>query len=412
MSRLLKLTVVGLNFHPEQVGIGVYTTDMCRFFVERGHEVTVVTGFPFYPELRPHPAYAGQRFRTESVEGMTVHRCWTVVPRKWTSAARIRQELAFSLAAGAKLSLLPRPDLIVAVAPPLGAAVVAGGVGGLRGVPVAVHVQDLQVDAAAGLGMVRNRLVLRSLGRAERWLYRRAARVTALDESMRAGIVAKGVAPERVGVFPNWVDRWPTPDPAGAAAFRAEHGLTDRFLVVYSGSMGVKHGLQLLLDVAALADPDVEVVLIGDGAERRRLEGDARGRGLRNVTFLPLQPVERLAAVLTATDVALIPQRPEVRDRVVPSKLLRLLAGGVPIVAAAHQDSGFAEVLRASGGGEVVPCGEAAAAWQAVRVLRESPDRRANMGRRGRDYVATLFGRDAVLSTYVDTLQGIVAGRF
>jgi colanic acid biosynthesis glycosyl transferase WcaI len=408
VKQSLRLTVVGLNFHPEQVGIGVYTTDMCRFIAKRGHDVTVVTGFPFYPEMRAHERYRGRRAFTEVIDGMTVHRCWTVVPRTWTGAARIRQELVFSAAAAARLATLRRPDVLVAVAPLLGAAVAAGVISRVRGVPLAVHVQDLQVDAAAGLGIVRNRLLLRALERAERWLYGTADAVTALDEPMRARILAKGVPADRVGVFPNWVDHAPAPDPAGAAAFRAEHGLEDRFLVVYSGSMGVKHGLRLVLDVAAGADdPGVRFLLIGDGVERPHLEREARVRGLNNVTFLPLQPLARMPAVLSATDLSLIPQRPEVRDRVVPSKLLRVLAGGVPILAATHADSGLAEVVRASGAGEVVAPGDAAGVWQAVRELKRCPERRREMARLGQAYAARTFGREAVLSAYVDRLEAL-----
>jgi colanic acid biosynthesis glycosyl transferase WcaI len=410
MSGVLKVLVVGLNFYPEQVGIGVYTTDMCRFFADQGLDVTVVTGFPFYPERQPRPEYAGRRFCTEVVEGMTVHRCWTPIPRTWTAGARMMQELAFAAAAGARLASLARPDLMVTVTPPLGAAVVALGLCRLRRVPLAVHVQDLQVDAAAGLRMVRSRWLLRALGRAERWVYKGAALVTALDGAMRTAIVDKGIPPERVHVFPNWVDRWPEPDAPGAAAFRTEHGLENLFLVVYSGSMGVKHGLRLVLDIAALADdPTVRFVLIGDGAERKELEREARSRGLQNVTFLPLQPVERMPAVLTATDVAVIPQRPEVRDQVVPSKLLRLLAGGVPILAPSHPDSGLAKVLLASGGGEVGGAGDAPGAWRALVGLKRSAERRREMGQRGRAYAARVFGRDAVLSAYLRGLKALAS---
>ncbi len=403
--------MVGVNFYPERVGIGVYTHDMCRFFVQAGHLVSVVTGFPFYPELRLAPGYARRWFVSEHIDGITVHRCFVRVPRRWSVSGRISHELSFALSALPRL-LTQRPDVLVVVSPPFAPAVVAALVARARNTPLAVHVQDLQPDAAARLGMLRNAVALRALYGAERYLYRSAALVSALDQSMRARIVEKGVPEEKVAVFPNWVDV-----PLAASAdrgdeFRAEHGLRNRFLVIYSGSMGVKQGLELILDVAAIAteEPNVMFVLIGDGAARWQLEADTRARRLANVMFLPLQPLERFRAVLAASDISLIPQRSAVRDLVVPSKVLRILAAGSPIVAAAHADSGLAQLLRQSRAGVLVPHDDAAALWRAIRGLKADPEQRLAMGERGRAYAAQHFDRQVILKDYLQRLGWIARG--
>lgn len=409
----MRIGVVGLNFYPERVGIGVYTHDMCRFFVEAGHTVWAVTGFPFYPELRPQAAsYTGRWFLTERLHGITVHRCYARVPRRWNVRGRIALELSFAVSALARLATLRRPDVLVVVSPPFAPAVLACVTARARRVPVATHIQDLQPDAAAELGMLRNHPLLRALYAAERLLYSSSTVVTALDETMQARIVEKGVPAEMVEVFPNWVDVELGERRNSANAFRAQHHFGDLFLVVYSGSMGVKQGLDLIVKVAALAveDPSVRFVLIGDGPARMDLEREAREHSLLNITFLPLQPLERFHEVIAASDISLIPQRPEVRDLVMPSKVLRLMAGGCPVVAAAHADSSLARVLRQSGAGQVVTRHDPAAVWSAIRLLKASPEERSAMGTQGRRYVEEHFGRSAVLGRYLGLLEETARG--
>jgi colanic acid biosynthesis glycosyl transferase WcaI len=407
----MRVGVVGLNFYPERVGIGVYTHDMCRFFVEAGHDVSVITGFPFYPELRPHLRYAGRLFVTERVDGMTVHRCFVHVPSRWSVSGRIAHEISFALSTFPRLLRL-RADVLVAVSPAFVPAVGAAVVAHARRIPLAVHIQDLQPDAAAKLGMVRNRLILNALYRAEDRLYRSATLISALDETMCTTIERKGVPQTKVVVFPNWVDLDLGAPLDRGHAFRKDHGFEDRFLVVYSGSMGVKQGLDLILDVAVLAlgEAAIHFVLIGDGAAREGLERVAGDRGLTNVVFLPSQPLERFRAVIAASDLSLIPQRPEVRDLVVPSKVLRLLAGGSPIIAATHPESGLAQLLRQSGAGVVVPGHDPAAVWELIRELKANPERRRVMADRGRAFAAERFGRHAVLGRYLERLE-VIAGR-
>lgn len=406
----MRILVLGLNFYPESVGIGVYTHDMCRYFHEAGNEVEVITGFPFYPELKKHPRYVGRHFMTEMVDGIEVRRCLTHVPREWSTAGRIRHEMSFAISATIRLLTVRRPDILVVVSPAFAPAVMGGFTARMRGVPFAVHVQDLQPDAAIELGLIKNERLAKTLWRAERWLYRNATAVSVLDDTMRRRLLAKGVPADKVAVFPNWVDLTADVPRGDAMRFRARYQLGHRFLVVYSGSMGVKHGLEQILSVARLAesDPNVLFILIGDGAVRGALERQASRLALRNVKFLPLQPVDRFPDVLAATDVAFIPQRPEVSNLVVPSKLLRLLACGSPVVAAADEASGLARLVRDSGGGVVVPPASAHAAWSAIHQIKEDEARRLQMAQRGQRYVGQRFSRERVLGNYLTLLWQVV----
>jgi colanic acid biosynthesis glycosyl transferase WcaI len=400
----MRICVYGMNFHPEEVGIGVYTYDMCRFFREAGHEVEVVTSQPFYPT---RPADGGTA-RREVFEGMTIRRYRGLQLGHWRAWSRILHEVTFAMVSAPGLLRMRRPDVVVAVSPGFVPAVTGVWLATLRGIPTVVHVQDLQLDAAGALRMINSRFVLRVLSLAERSMYRRATVVSTLDTHMRDRLLERGATQTQAVVFPNWVDEVEEGE-HGGPRFRAQHGLGTDFAVVYSGSMGAKHGLEFILEVAREGrhDRSTRFVLIGEGGQRDRLEKLAVEMQLTNVMFLPLQPRSEFSAVTAAGDLFLIPQRPVVGNLVVPSKLLRILAAGRPIVAAAQDGGGLATAVRESGAGVVVPFSDPAAAWRAIERLKADAEERRRMGRAGRAYVFERFGRQRVLTEYLEVLRRI-----
>jgi colanic acid biosynthesis glycosyl transferase WcaI len=406
----MRIGVIGLNFHPEQVGIGVYTHDMCRYFVQCGHDVTAIVGFPAYPSSTIRPEYRHRYFMTEQIDGITVKRCHSTVPRDGRSTGRIVQEVSFGVSSALRLAGLTRPSVVIAVLPPFAAACVAAAVCRFRSIPFVIHVQDLQADVAVELGLLSRGPLPAMVSALQKWLFRQAESISTLDERMRDRIRRQGVSGPRITVFPNWVDVDMRPNPRGVDAIRREHGLEGKLVVLYAGSMGVKHGLDLILDLAGVARADrrVQFVLTGDGILRERLAKRVASEGLVNVTLLPIQPIERFRDLVAASDLALIPQRSEVRDLVVPSKPLRLLAAGRAIVAVADSTSGLARLVRESGAGLVLDCADLQAIWNALCLLLEDEGARVQMGDRGRRYAADRFSRDRVLGGYLGELEALV----
>jgi colanic acid biosynthesis glycosyl transferase WcaI len=394
-----KLLLVVLNYAPELTGIGKYAGEMGAWFAARGVEVRVVTAPPYYPSWRVHSGYASWRYGTEVRAGVRVYRCPLWVPRAPRGASRILHLLSFAVSSLPVIlwqALCWRPRVVLVVEPPLVAAPAAWIGARLAGARAWLHVQDLEVDAAVALGLLRARPLQRLAVALERFWMRRFDRVSAISRSMVERIVAKGVGADRVLLFPNWVDVTRICPTEGHTALRGELGIPDGVRVVlYSGNMGEKQGLDTLLATARelATDPTVLFLLCGDGAARARLQREAVD--LDNVRFAPLQPLERLNALLNLADVHVLPQRVAAEDLVMPSKLTAMMASGRPVAATARRDSEVGRIVAECG--LVSEPGDAGALAASIRRLLGDEALRRRLGAAGRAYALAHWDRDAVL---------------
>jgi colanic acid biosynthesis glycosyl transferase WcaI len=235
----------------------------------------------------------------------------------------------------------------------------------------------------------------------ERLAYRYAALISTLNEAMRRRIVSKGIPPEKVTLFSAWADPslFAVPLTRGGEAFRRAFGLGDRFLVVHSGNMGVKQGLEVVLGAAERSRdcPEITYLLVGDGAMRPTLEAQAKALGLSNIRFLPLQPREVFLDMLATADVCLVTQQRTVADIVFPSKVVTLLAAGRPVVASLSPSSQVATVVTEAGAGVVVKPENPQALLDAILALQRDSKDFIAMGERGRAYAREHWDCERVL---------------
>jgi colanic acid biosynthesis glycosyl transferase WcaI len=265
-----------------------------------------------------------------------------------------------------------------------------------------LHLQDLVPDAALSVGMMREGTTAR-LGRMlERFVYMRSDQITVISQGFVDNLLDKGVPKSKLRLLPNWVDvgRFVVlPDDRVRAAFGATNGQT---LVVHAGNMGAKQGLETLVEAAAL-DESVAIALIGDGSQRRDLEGRATRLGLKNLKFLPLQ--SDLPAALAAADVLVLSQQRRVIDSVAPSKLLSYMAAGKPIVAAVNELSEAARIIYSARCGVVVAPEQPSALVSAIHELRSRPEHGRRFGEAGRAYASAQFDRTRILDMWSAALD-------
>jgi colanic acid biosynthesis glycosyl transferase WcaI len=300
--------------------------------------------------------------------------------------------------------LVWRPDVVWVVEPSLMCAPIALVAARLIGAKCWLHVQDYEIDAAFGLGFVRSAWLKKLAFGVERWLMRRFDVVSSISTKMLERARSKGVDPSRLVSLPNWVsvsdvasDR--TKNPYRAKLCPDE----DTKVCLYSGNMGQKQGLEMLAEVAEILErrPDIRFVFCGDGSGRQALV--RRCEGMRNVVFLPLQPVQCLAELLEFADVHLLPQRADITDLVMPSKLAGMLASGRPIVATALEGSELHTVVSQCGF-SVAP-GDVAAFAAAIEMMVDEPDFASRCGMKGRQYALANLDRRRVIEMFMDSLS-------
>jgi len=397
----MRILLLGLNYAPEVVGIGPYTTELAEHLVESGNEVSVLTSFPYYPHWMIDPAYRRTRpFRVERIKGVRVVRSPILLPGTGHKPFRrilFDSSLAVtSLMASAGIGAV---DVVICVSPPLQLGVTAWLIARTRGASLVLHLQDLVPDAALSIGMMREGRAVRLARRLERFVYSRADRITAISQGFLDNLLGKGVPAEKLRLLPNWVEMTKfngASDPAMRATLGAQNGET---LVLHAGNMGAKQGLETVVDAAAaLANENIVVVLVGDGSYRRELEARATQLGLTNLKFVPLQ--DDFPATLAAADLLVLAQRSRLVDSVAPSKLLGYMAAGKPVVAAVNEVSEAGRIIREAQCGVVVPAEDPQALAAAVISLRRQPALLARLGEAGRAYASAHYDKAVILSAW------------
>ena len=408
----MRILIWGINYAPEVTGIAPYNVALAEFLRRAGHDARMLTTFRYYPEWQKAAPDAGRLYRTDIVNDVPVHRCWHYVPSRASVLKRIVHEGTFVLTSFLRALTLPKPDVAIIVSPPLLLGAAGWLLGKCRGVPFIFHVQDLQPDAAVGLGMLKRNTFTRLLYGLEAFAYAKAARVSGISQGMLRAFAAKGVPEEKRVYFPNGVHAPAESKAQASGRWREQHGFaaTD-FLAVYSGNLGMKQGLEILLDAAPLvAAAGIRIVICGQGAARARLLAGLERQHQPNLHLLPLQDDEAYHEMMTETDVCLVTQQAGTGQYFFPSKLLTALAFGKPVLAVADADSELASAVDEGGFGFHIPTRQPQALAEALlHAARLTPTELAALGEAGRRF-GERFASGKVLGEFARVIEQTAAG--
>ena len=401
-----RILFIGLNYSPEEIGIGPYSTGLVEALAARGHEVRAVVGQPYYPEWERQERYKGG-WKTSVENGVEITRCPHYVPANPTGKRRMAHHLSFASSAypSARLARSQhRPDLVLTVAPSMIAVPVAIRMARRAGVPLWLHVQDFEVGAALATGLIeRDSKTALAAARFEQRMLSAADMVSTISARMCELAEAKGVPAERIVELRNWANHAHRMADADGDRLRREWSLEGKTIALYAGNIGNKQGLEIILDAArVLADrPDIAFVIAGTGPGRARLAKAAAG--LPNVQLRGKQPDAVMGDMLTMADIHLLPQLPDAADLVLPSKIGNMLASGRPIVATAAKGTGIDHEL--DGCGVVVPPLDVDALAWSIRQLTDDPDLRRRLGHAGQRRAALKWSRDGIIDTFEAQMQ-------
>lgn len=404
----MRVLILTIYHDPEPIP---KTGELARALQERGHEVTVVTAFPHYPDGNLYPGYRLRPWAWETRDGVRVLRTY-IYPYHGTRALlRIVNYLSWMISGVAAAWLTPPCDVIYVWHPPLTVGVTARILSVLKRAPFVYDMQDLWPESALASGLLKPGPLVSMLHALARWVYRRADRILVVSDTTARYLAGRGVEPAKIRIAKHWVDESIFDTARSTRDVRAELGLGDRFVAMFAGNLGLVQGLDTLLDAAALLrEEPMAVVFVGDGADRARLEARAREMGLSNVRFAGRHPATAMPDFFRAADALLVHLRPSaIAGHAVPTKMLAYLAAGRPIVCAVP--GAAAELAHQSGAGPVIPPGDPHALANALRHLAAMPaSAREALGARGRAYLHEHFNRFRVIGEYEAILREAAAG--
>lgn len=400
------------NFPPEVNALATRTWEHTRAWASAGGDVEVISGPPHFPEGEVHAGYRNA-FHQENVEGVRVTRIPMYVTPNRGLVRRSISYLSYLLSAAwfaTRAIHEPPPGVVVASSPHLLAGLAGWVVSSRIRRPFVLEVRDLWPKSIVEVGAMERNLLIRALESLERFLYRRADHVVIVSPAFREHVEARGVAPSDISVLPNgvdyeWLARSPSAD--GVEALKRALGLSGRFVVSYIGTVGLAHGLDVLVEAARLCDdPEIVFLVVGAGADWDRLSEQSRKNELQNLVVLERQPRERVRDFYALTDVSVVHllDRPAFRE-VIPSKMFESMAMERPIVLGVR---GIARrILEQAGAGVAVPPGDARALLAAVSRLKADPALRSAQGAAGAACVAESYDRGEIARRYWDVLQAV-----
>tara|TARA_B110000503_G_C7168775_1_gene423250 strand:+ start:4535 stop:5803 length:1269 start_codon:yes stop_codon:yes gene_type:complete len=415
----MKIVIQSINFYPDLTGVGKYTGEMASWLASKGHDVRVITAPPYYPQWKISKPYKKYSWSSELYKGVKVWRCPIWVPTRPCGFTRLLHLMSFALSSFPVIlgHILWRPNIIMSIEPPLFTAPAAIILAKVCRAKSILHIQDYEIDAAFNLGLLRGKVLKKTILGIERFLLRRFNLVSTISSKMIDKALSKGLNPQNIFLLPNWVNinseaQYAKPQNKllnkSNLQYRARLKIPSNGLIaLYSGSMGEKQGLEILGQVARLYQIDkinslplIHFIFCGSGVGREKLQNECRD--LRYVYFLDFQPEKHLDQFLAMADIHLLPQRSDVSDLVMPSKLTGIMASGKPVIVSANADTELANITQ--GSGIVVPPDDPNSFFEALVTLASNKILRHTLGQNGFKYAKKHFSQERIMLDFESKL--------
>ncbi len=352
----MNILIYGLNYSPELTGIGKYTGEMVTWLAEHGHKCRVITSPPYYPAWQVSLGYSSWKYKKEQTGRITVYRSPLWVPSHPKTLSRIFHLLSFNLFSLPLLffQLFRDTDVVICIAPSFFSAPLGLLLSKLTRAKSWLHFQDFEICALFGSGMAS------SATRANTFAHNFQAAITrhfdvvsTISQTMCVSAMKNKVSRNNIVHFPNWVDTdFIAPD-ADRSYFRRRWSIdTNTKIVLYSGNLGKKQGVESIVKVAysLRESKNILFIIVGDGAAKNHMYSMVRKQGLTNILFFPLQPYEQLPALLRAADIHLVLQKIGVADSMLPSKLTSIFSVGGHALITAYRETELGRIVSANPG--------------------------------------------------------------
>ena len=404
-----KITIVGINFWPEDTAIGLYTYQLANFYREQGLEVNVITGFPYYPEWRINSEYRSKKtYYEESINGIKIYRFKQYVPKKPIFFKRILHLLHFTLGSFINLFKIKKTDVVLCVVPFIGCVLIGKFLAKLKGAKLWVHIQDFEFDAVRDSNLVDKKtdknIIFRMLFYVESKLLNSADLLSTISFSMLKKLKGKTKIKIEKKLLPNWVDQnFIVPEGHKKHLYLK----SDKFKILYSGNIGEKQDWDFFIKFAKELDKekDIQIIVVGNGSKRYWLE--EKLLDLENIWFYNPVAYSELSDLLCSADLHILFQKVNLIDTVMPSKILAMMASKRPSLITGSLKSEVAKVIIESKGGKFFETNSTKDVLNYVYELKSNKKLINNYGENSRSYIVEKFSKNQILNQFIITFRNL-----
>jgi colanic acid biosynthesis glycosyl transferase WcaI len=383
----MRILVFNTLYEPDMGPSAPLFASLCKELVRLGHDVIAVVPVPHFPTGKVSKEFRGRLFWRSVEQGVHVIRVGIPSLDRSKLPLRFIQFICYQLGA-AWIIMSQKYDVVLSGSPSISGLLPFAVSVAIPNKPAIYAVNDLYPQVGITLGFFRNKFVIAVVAALEKFMLNHATIVQIISESFRAGLHELGVPDSKIILFYNWIDTDAIHPLPRSNEFSKEHGLEDRFVVLYAGNIGPSQGLESVLEAAAKLqdEKDILFVLIGDGLNKKSLVEEAEKRAIKNVLFLPFQPRARLSEVMASANLSLVPLRKGIDKGSLPSKLLTVLASGRPVLACVEEDSEMWRWVERANAGIRVPPEDPEELRKAILTLKGDEQKGRQLGENGRSW--------------------------
>lgn len=404
----MRFLILTQYFHPEIGAPQLRLAATIRELLRLGHTVEVVTTLPNYPQGQIFADYRRRFYIVEDWEGVRVHRVW-LYAATGAGIKRLWNYFSFMVTAWWALRKAQKPDFLFVESPPLFLGITAYLTAKRWQIPFILNVADLWPDFVRGVGLMKKGYALKFAEKLEAWLYQRANWINVVTEGMREILIQnKQVPPSKVLFLPNGVDTQIFYPQIPDEKWRVQLNLPNRPFVLYAGTHGYAHGMEVILETAELlADTEIQFLFVGGGSEKATIEQLSQQKQLNNVTFWPPQSPAVICRLYSFAVAGLATLRDSADlESMRLAKILAIMACGKPVLYSGGAGEG-ARLITTAQAGIVVPPQQPVALAQAIRELVADPRQASQLGSNGRIYVEKHLQWSTVIKRWLQQLQPV-----
>lgn len=403
----MKILILSEHYWPEIGAASNRITYMARFLALKGHDVTVICPAPNYPEGKLYKGWRNRFFSRMKDGEVNIIRTWMVVNRGGSFFPRILHYVSFMTTAFFAALGCGKPDILVVTSPPLFIGISGVLLSRIWRVPFAFDVRDIWPESAVVVGMMRKGFFFGLAEKIEKLIYRTADHITVTAKGIQKNIVAKGIAESKISFVPNGaeLDFFYPIDDGGRARLKNEMWLTNTFVVLYGGNIGMAQNPGVLVDCAKLLPDQSNIMFLvaGGGVQREVLENEAKEMGLKNIRFLGQIERNEMKRIYGVSDVGFILyKKSDLFANVLPAKLFDMWSAGLPIIINLAGEA--AELIERSQSGMVAASEDPAALKNAILKMMRNPEQRKEMGKNGRMFAEQYFDREKIAEQFENIL--------